>query len=641
MSAPAAEKFTFQAEVNEVLSIVVNSLYSHKEIFLRELISNASDALDHLSFRALTDHALIGDDKDLQIELLPDKEARTLTIRDNGVGMTREEMVSHLGTIARSGSKKLVQSLSATQKKDLSLIGQFGVGFYSAYLVADRVTVVSRAAGSTEVWRWSSEAKGEFEVEPATRDARGTDVVLHLKADESEFAEPWKLRELVRKYSDYVRHPIRMPVTRKEKDDKGKETEKTTVDTLNSARALWARPKSEITAEQYEEFYKHISHDWAKPLAWAHFKVEGTHELAGLLFVPEHPPMEMGERKRKGLRLFVKRVFIMDDCEEILPEWLRFVVGVIDSEDLPLNVSREILQQDKTTRLIRKQVIKQVLGLLEEMAREGETEREVDGETKKVDRYKEFWRHFGRILKEGVHYEPAAREQIAALLRYPTSAQDEHTSLQGYVERMKPDQPGIYYIAADSLDTARNSPHIEALRAGGFEVLYMVDPADEWVVDAMGNFAEKKFIPAAKGALDLPASDADKKQLEEKATEFGSLLATMKKVLDAEVKDVRVTHRLTDSPACLVSEEWSLSPHVERLLRAQGQEVPKQKRVLELNPKHGAVLRLNELAASGSDTEVREWSELLYDQALIAEGTLPDDPSRLARAIARLMERAK
>ena len=641
MSAPTAEKFTFQAEVNEVLSIVVNSLYSHKEIFLRELISNASDALDHLSFRALTDHALMGDDKDLQIELIPDKEARTLTIRDNGVGMTREEMVSHLGTIARSGSKKLVQSLSKEQKKDLSLIGQFGVGFYSAYLVADRVTVVSRAAGSTEAWRWSSEAKGEFEVEPATRDKRGTDIVLHLKADEGEFVEERKLRELVRKYSDYVRHPIRMPVTRKEKDDQGVETEQTTVDTLNSARALWARPKSEITAEQYEEFYKHISHDWAKPLGWAHFKVEGTHELTGLLFVPEHPPMEMGERKRKGLRLFVKRVFIMDDCEEILPEWLRFVVGVIDSEDLPLNVSREILQQDKTTRLIRKQVIKQVLGLLEEMAREGETEREVDGETKKVDRYKEFWRHFGRILKEGVHYEPAARDQIAALLRYPTSAQDEHTSLQGYLERMKPDQPGIYYIAADSLDTARNSPHIEALRAGGYEVLYMVDPADEWVVDAMGNFAEKKFIPAAKGALDLPASDADKKQLEEKATEFGSLIETMKKVLDADVKDVRVTHRLTDSPACLVSEEWSLSPHVERMLRAQGQEVPKQKRVLELNPKHAAVLRLNELASSGSDTELREWSELLYDQALIAEGTLPDDPSRLARAIARLMERAK
>ncbi len=641
MSAPAAEKFTFQAEVNEVLSIVVNSLYSHKEIFLRELISNASDALDHLSFRALTEHALLGDDKDLQIELIPDKNARTLTIRDNGVGMTRDEMVSHLGTIARSGSKRLVQSLSAEQKKDLSLIGQFGVGFYSAYLVADRVTVVSRAAGSAETWCWTSEAKGEFEVEPGTRDRRGTDVVLHLKADEGEFLEAWKLRELVRKYSDYVRHPIRMAVTRKEKGADGKETEKTEVDTLNSARALWARPKSEITAEQYEEFYKHLGHDWTKPLAWTHFKVEGTHELTGLLFLPGQPPMEMMERKRKGLRLFVKRVFIMDDCEEILPEWLRFAVGIVDSEDLPLNVSREILQQDKTTRLIRKQVTRQVLSLLEELAREGETEREVDGEKVKVDRYKEFWRCFGRILKEGVHYEPACREQIAALLRYATSAQDEHTSLQAYVERMKPDQPGIYYIAADSLDTARNSPHIEALRKGGFEVLYMTDPADEWVVDALGSFAEKKFIPAAKGALDLPESDEDKKAREAKATEFGGLIDGMKKVLEGEVKDVRVTHRLTDSPACLVSEEWNLSPHVERLLRAQGQDVPKQKRILELNPAHGAVVKLNALASAGDEAELREWSQLLYDQALIAEGTLPEDPSRLARAIARLMEKAR
>jgi molecular chaperone HtpG len=636
MSTQAPQKFSFQAEVNEVLSIVVNSLYSHKEIFLRELVSNASDAIDHLSFKALTDHALLGDDKDLQIQLLADKTARTLTIRDNGVGMTRDELVSHLGTIARSGSKKLMQSLAADKKKDLSLIGQFGVGFYSAYLVADRVTVLSRAAGQTEAWKWTSEAKGEFEVEPAARDGRGTDIILHLKDDESEFLDEWRIKGLIRKYSDYVRHPIKMLVTHKEKDE-----EKTELETINSARAIWARPKSEITDEQYEEFYRHVSHDYEKPLAWTHFKVEGTQELTGLLFIPRRPPMDMLDRKRKGLRLFVKRVFIMEDCEEILPEWLRFMVGVVDSEDLPLNVSREILQQDRTTKLIRKQVVKHALALVEQLAKEGPIEEKgEDGEETELDRFKVFWQHFGRIIKEGVHYEPSAREQIAGLLRYPTSTRDDHTSLLDYIGRMKADQPGIYYLAADSLETAKNSPHIEALRARDYEVVYMTDPVDEWVVDSLGNFQEKKFVPAAKGALDLPESDEQKKQLESDAGTLQKLVEHMKGWLDTDVKDVRVTHRLTESPACLVADQWGMSPHVERILRAQGQDVPKQKRILELNPGHAVVKRLNELAGAGKDTEAKEWSQLLYDQALIAEGTLPEDPSRLARAIAKLMEKA-
>ncbi|MEZ5966815.1 MAG: molecular chaperone HtpG [Planctomycetota bacterium] len=638
MTTQEAQKFSFQAEVNEVLSIVVNSLYSHKEIFLRELISNASDALDHLSFKALTDHSLLGNDKDLQIHLIPDAEARTLTIRDNGVGMTRDELVSHLGTIARSGSKKLMQSLAADKKKDVSLIGQFGVGFYSGYLVADRITVISRAAGSDEAWQWSSEAKGEFTVEKAERATRGTDIVLHLKADESEFLEEWRLKSLVRKYSDYVRHPIRMQVTRKEKVD-DKEQEKTELETVNSARALWARPKSEVTAEQYEEFYKHLSHDWEKPLAWTHFKVEGTQELTGLLFVPRKPPFDLFDRNRKGLRLFVKRVFIMDDCEEILPEWLRFMVGVVDSEDLPLNVSREILQQDRTTKMIRKQVVKHALALLEELAKEGEIVEKDDDKETKVERYGVFWQNFGRILKEGVHYEPTAREQIADLLRYPTSTQGGQTSLGDYVQRMQKDQPGIYYLAADNLDTAKNSPHIEALRARDLEVLYMVDPVDEWVVDALGSFQEKKFIAAAKGALDLPESDEAKKKHEEQAGALADLVAAMRNALADDVKEVRVTHRLTDSPACLVSEEHGMSAHVERMLRAQGQDLPKQKRILELNPTHAAVQRLDALRQSGQETELREWSQLLYDQALVAEGSLPEDPARLARAIAKLMAR--
>jgi len=638
MTTQEAQKFSFQAEVNEVLSIVVNSLYSHKEIFLRELISNASDAIDHLSFKALTDHALLGDDRDLHIEILPDKAARTLAIRDNGIGMNRDELVSHLGTIARSGSKKLVQSLAADQKKDLSLIGQFGVGFYSGYLVADRITVVSRAAGSDEAWQWSSEAKGEFTVERAERPARGTDVVLHLKADETEFLEEWRLKSLVRKYSDYVRHPIKLQVTRKEGKDEAA-AEKTEFETVNSARALWARPKAEISAEQYEEFYKHLGHDWEKPLAWTHFKVEGTQELTGLLFVPRKPPFDLFDKKRKGLRLFVKRVFIMEDCEEILPEWLRFMVGVVDSEDLPLNVSREILQQDRTTRMIRKQVVKHALTLLEDLAKEGEITEQEDGEEKRIDRFKVFWQNFGRILKEGVHYEPTAREQIAALLRYPTSTQAGLTSLSDYVQRMKPEQPGIYYLAADSLDTAKHSPHIEALRSRDLEVLYMTDPVDEWVVDALGSFQEKKFVAAAKGALDLPESDEAKKEREQQAGALKDLVEAMQKALGDDVKEVRVTHRLTDSPACLVSEEHGMSAHLERLLRAQGQDVPKQKRILELNPTHAAVLKLDALQKAGNASEVAEWSQLLYDQALVAEGSLPEDPSRLARAITKLMTR--
>ena len=426
-------------------------------------------------------------------------------------------------------------------------------------------------------------------------------------------------------------------MTRKDKEG---EPEKTEFETVNSARALWARPKNEISDEQYEEFYKHVSHDWERPLAWTHFKVEGTQELTGLLFIPRRPPIDLFDRKRKGLRLFVKRVFIMEDCEEILPEWLRFMVGVVDSEDLPLNVSREILQQDRTTKMIRKQVIKHALALLEELAREGERTEKVDGKETKIDRYDVFWTNFGRILKEGIHYEPSFRDQIAGLLRYPSSARVAPSSLADYVSRMKPDQPGIYYITADNLETAKNSPHIEALRARGYEVLYMTDPVDDWVVDALGTFQEKKFIAAAKGALELPESEEDKKQREAQAGALAGVVEAMKQALSDDVKEVRVTHRLTDSPACLVAEEWAMSPHVERILRAQGQDVPKQKRILELNPAHPVVQKIDALHKEGKTDEVRQWSELLYDQALIAEGSMPEDPSRLARAITKLMTAA-
>jgi molecular chaperone HtpG len=638
-----AEKHPFQTEVNEVLSLVVNSLYSHREVFLRELISNAADAIDQLNFRALTDHALLGGkdapDGELRIELIRDAKAGTLTIRDNGIGMTRDELIANLGTIARSGSKKLMQSLSAEQKKDLTLIGQFGVGFYSAFLVADSVTVVSRKAGTDDTWVWESEAKGDFEIRPGERGTRGTDVVLHLKDEAKEYLDEWPVREVVRKYSDYVRWPIRMQVERGGgKDADGKEQEKTLEwVTLNAARALWTRPKGEIEDAQYQEFYKSVSHDWHEPLAWTHFKVEGKHELTGLLFLPEKAPFDLVERRKGGVRLFVKRVFIMDDAQEIVPEWLRFVRGVVDSEDLPLNVSREILQKDATTRFIRKQVVGKTLSLLEELAAEGEVERKVDGETKKVRRYEVFWREFGRVLKEGVYHDVESRDRLAALLRFHSSRDDAMHGLEDYVARMPAEQKSIYYVAADSLAVAKASPHIEALQKRGFEVLLMTDSIDEWIVDALHEFAEKPFVSAAKGALDLPETDEQKKQKEQKEKDLAPVTERVQKALAAHVKTVRVTDRLTDSPACLVSDEHGMSAHQERLLREAGHALPERKRILELNPDHAVVRKLQ---AIGDEAQFADWSALLYDQALVAEGALPSDPAAFAKRIAALMARA-
>ncbi|HEX5051667.1 MAG TPA: molecular chaperone HtpG [Planctomycetota bacterium] len=643
MSA-TVEKHVFQAEVNEVLSLVVNSLYSHREVFLRELISNAADAIDQLNFKALTEHSLLGDDSDpaareLRIELIRDEKANTLTIRDNGIGMTHDELVDHLGTIARSGSKKLMQSLTADQKKDLTLIGQFGVGFYSAFLVADSVTVISRKAGSDEAWVWESEAKGSFEVRPGQRDGRGTDVVLHLKDDAKEYAQEWPLREVVHKYSDYVRWPIRMQVERGKEGEKKLEWQ-----TLNQASALWTRKKGDIDDGQYREFYKAVSHDWQDPLAWTHFKVEGAHELTGLLYLPGKAPFDLVDRRKSGVRLFVKRVFIMDDAQEIVPEWLRFVRGVVDSEDLPLNVSREILQKDATTRFIKKQVVGKTLSLLEDLAKEGVTERPVEGDgdggaetkTEKVDRYLQFWGEFGRMLKEGVYHDIESRDRLAALLRFHGTHGDAVYGLQDYVARMPEGQKAIYYVAADSLAVAKASPHIEALQKRGFEVLLMTDSIDEWIVDALREFAEKPFVSAAKGALDLPETDEEKKQKEAKQKELAPLLERVQKALDSQVKTVRVTDRLTDSPACLVSDEHGMSARQERVLREAGHDVPQQKRILELNPAHAVVKKLE-----GLDDEARfaDWSALLYDQALLAEGTLPPDPAAFARRLAALMAR--
>ncbi|MEE2887197.1 MAG: molecular chaperone HtpG [Planctomycetota bacterium] len=652
-----AEQHAFQAEVSEVLSIVVNSLYSHKEIFLRELISNASDAIDKLAFKALTDHQLTGDDSEYQIDLIPSKDAGTLTIRDNGVGMTREELTENLGTIAKSGTKQLMQSLEGDEKKDLNLIGKFGVGFYSAFLVADEVTVTSRAAGSDEAWMWVSNGKTGFTLESSEREARGTNIILRLKDDMQNFLEEYELRSLVRKYSDYVRIPIRLQVERdepigEEKDDDGNpKTESVKKwEVVNTASALWTRPKSEITDEQYSEFYKHMTHDWADPLAHTHFKVEGSQEMTGMMFVPSQPPLEMFQgQSGKGVRLYVKRVFIMEDCEDILPEWLRFMRGVVDSEDLPLNVSREILQQERVTAAIKKQVVNKTLNLFEELADEGETTKttttEVDGEEKteetKVNRYEQLWNNFGKILKEGVHYDHANKDRIAKLLRYPSSKVDGIASLTEYVERMPEDQDSIYYIVAETLDTARHSPHIEALAKRGYEVLFMTDAVDEWVVNGLGKFDDKELVSAAKGNLDFSDSDEEKKEMEAQSTLFSSLTEQIQENLGEYVQEVRVTNRLTDSPACLVSDEHGMSPYIEKVLRANGQDVPTQKRILELNPEHDVVKSLQELAKDeGKSEEVHQWSQLLFDQALVAEGSLPADPAQFARTISQLMKKA-
>jgi molecular chaperone HtpG len=626
-----AEKHAFQAEVNEVLSIVVHSLYSHREVFLRELISNASDALDQLHLRSLTDSGVLGSDTEPRIELFADKKAGTLTIRDNGIGMSRQELIENLGTIARSGTKRLLESLSSEQKQNVALIGQFGVGFYSAFLVADTVTVASRKVESDETFEWESQAKSGFEVRAGAREGRGTDVILHLKDDAREYLDEWRLREIVRKYSDYVRWPIRLEVERDDGKAKTKDWQ-----TLNAARAIWTRPKGELTREQYVEFYKHTCHDWQEPLGWTHFKVEGTHELTGLLFLPAKAPFDLFEPRSGGVRLFVKRVFILDDAQEILPVWLRFMRGVVDSEDLPLNVSREILQRDTTTRFIRKQVVAKSLALLEELAREGETEIERDGKKEKRTRYLEFWREFGRVLKEGLHHEPELRPQLARLLRYESTRGEGLTGLETYKQRMPSDQKAIYWVSAENLATAQGSPHIEALKKRGYEVLFLLDPIDEWVIGALPEFDGTPLVAAAKGALELPESDEQKAAMENAKRDLAPVLARMQQVLEGKVSEVRVTDRLTDSPACLIGEAHGLSSHMERRLREAGRAVPEQKRVLELNPEHKVIQKLRTLA-EGDDAKFQQWVGLLHDQALLAEGVLPPDPAAFARRLAEWM----
>ena len=604
------ETLSFQAEVKQLLHLMIHSLYSNREIFLRELISNAADACDKLRFEALHDSALLEGGGDFQIRIAFDKEARTLTITDNGIGMNREEAISNLGTIARSGTKEFFSRLSGDQQKDTNLIGQFGVGFYSAFIVADRVTVRSRRAGDKVDLgvEWSSDGDGQFSVTTIERAQRGTELTLHLREGQDDLLSDWKLESIIHKYSDHVVQPIVMGAR-----------------TVNQASALWARPKSELTDEDYKGFYKHLSHDFEEPLAWVHAKVEGTKDYTQLLYVPSHAPLDLHDRNsRHGVKLYVRRVFIMDDAEQLLPPWLRFVRGVVDSADLPLNVSRELLQQSKDIETLRKGCTTRVLALLASLA---ETEKE---------KYSKFWTQFGQVLKEGV-IDFESKDKLGKLLRFASSHSDqpeENVSLADYVARMKPEQQQIFFVTAETFNAAKNSPHLEVFRKKGVEVLLLSDRVDEWVVAQLTQFEGKELVSVAKGDLDLGKleDEAEKKQQEEEASHLKDLTEKIAKSLGDRVKQVRITHRLTQSPACLVADDDDVSGNLARILKAAGQKAPDVKPILEINPKHPVVLRIQK-----EEGKFDDWSLVLFEQALLAEGGQLDDPAMFVRRINELM----
>jgi molecular chaperone HtpG len=619
------ETLGFQAEVKQLLQLMIHSLYSNKEIFLRELVSNASDACDRLRFEAIGNPALLEGGADFSIRVEADAKAGTITISDNGIGMSRDEAIAHLGTIAKSGTREFFAALTGDQQKDAQLIGQFGVGFYSAFIVAGRVSVLSRRAGLAEgeALRWESDGSGEYTIESASRATRGTDVTLHLKAGDEEFASGSRLRAILRKYSDHIATPIRM---KKEVWDQEKQAYATTSEdeTVNQATALWARAKADITDEQYREFYKHVAHDYTDPLAWTHNRVEGKQEYIQLLYLPARAPFDLWDRNaRHGLKLYVRRVFIMDDAGELLPRYLRFVRGVIDSGDLPLNVSREILQESRDVSAIREGAARRILGLLEDLAQN------------RKDDYAKFWTEFGQVLKEGIGEDAANKERLAKLLRFATTGAEGTTSLADYVARLKEGQKSIYYVTADSLDAARNSPHLEIFRKKDIEVLLLTDRVDEWMLSFLTEFEGKALASVAKGDLDLgELADAAEKETREKvAGEFKDLVARVKTALGEAVTDVRITLRLTDSPACVVVERDEMSQHLQRLLKGAGQKAPATKPILELNPHHPLVERLK----TASDDGLKDWSMLLLEQATLAEGGQLEDPAAFVKRMNRML----
>lgn len=625
------EQLNFQAEAKQLLKLMIHSLYSNKEIFLRELISNASDAADKLRFEGLTDAALYESDSNLKIHVSYDANERTITISDNGIGMSRQEVIDHIGTIAKSGTREFFNSLTGDQIKDAHLIGQFGVGFYSAFIVADKVTLITRRAGLTAEHgvRWESSGEGDYTLETVEKAARGTDIILHLRADEDEFLNGIRIRNIIRKYSDHITLPI---VMKKEEWSQDENRNKITDEdeTINQANALWARPKNEITIEQYNEFYKHVAHDFEPPLAYLHARVEGKQEYTQLLYIPARAPFDLFDRERRhGIKLYVQRVFIMDDVEKLLPNYLRFVRGVIDSNNLPLNVSREILQESKDIDAIRAGIVKKVLGLIEDISKNEDEEGK--------EKYKSFYREFGQVLKEGVGEDFANRERIAKLLRFTTTHSDTDepaVSLDTYVQRMKDGQKKIYYVTADNLKAAQNSPHLEVFRKKGIEVLLLSDRIDEWLVSNLTEFDAKPLQSVAKGGLDLGdlEDEAEKEEREKETSAFHELTEKMKQTLSEQVKDVRVTFRLTESPACLVADTYDMGGNLERLLKSAGQKVQHTKPILEINPHHPMVRRLKNEVENFED-----WSHLLFGQALLAEGGQLEDPAAFVKRLNELL----
>ena len=618
------ETLEFQTEVAQLLHLMIHSLYSNKEIFLRELISNASDACDKLRFEAVSDDSLLSDDSELKIQVEFDKDDRTITIRDNGIGMSREEVVNNIGTIAKSGTKEFLDQLTGDQSKDSHLIGQFGVGFYSAFIVADKVTLKTRRAGldSNQAVQWESQGTGSYTLEEIEKAKRGTEIILHLKKDEDDLLNSWRLRSIITTYSDHVPLPIEM----REENEEGEATAKW--ETINKASALWARAKSEISDDEYKEFYKHVAHDFADPLLWTHNRVEGKTEYTSLLYVPTQAPFDLFDQNPKnGVKLYVQRVFIMDDAEKLMPRYLRFVRGVIDSNDLPLNISREILQSNKIIDNIRSGSVKKILGLLEKLAKD-------DG-----DKYQEFWNVFGKVLKEGPGEDFANKEKIAKLLRFASTHQDsevQDVSLDDYISRMKAEQEKIYYITADNYAAAKNSPHLEIFKDKGIEVLLLSDRVDEWLMSHLTEYEEKTFASVAKGELDLDklASDEDKKARKKVEKEAKGLLKRIKKVLEEKVEDVRVSHRLTSSPACIVLSEHEMALYMQHLMKQAGHDMPQTKPVLEINPTHALVQRMENEQA---EDRFEDWAKILFDQAILAEGGQLEDPATFVNRLNQMI----
>ncbi len=627
------EKHGFQTEVKQLLHLMIHSLYSNKEIFLRELVSNASDAADKLRFKALSDNSLYGDDSELFVRISVDKDAKTITISDNGIGMTRDDVMNNLGTIAKSGTAEFFGQLSGDQAKDSQLIGQFGVGFYSAFIVADEVTVRTRSAldNNTAGVEWRSRGEGEFEIADIEKARRGTDIILHLKDDAEEFLDEYRLRGIINKYSEHLSIPVQMwkePVPESEDSEGNKvEAQPGEWETVNSGKALWTRDKSDITDDEYKEFYKTVAHDFDEPLLWTHNKVEGTTEYTNLLYIPKRAPWDLWNREQQhGVKLYVKRVFIMDDAEQLMPTYLRFVRGLVDSNDLPLNVSREILQDNKITRSMRNGSTKKVLQILKKLAKDNKEE------------YQQFWDTFGNVLKEGPAEDHSNRERIAELLRFASTHNDsavQSVSLDDYIERMKDGQDKIFYIVADSYEAAKNNPALEIFRKKGIEVLLLSDRIDEWLMSHLTEFKEKQLQSVTRGDLDLGELDDEENKAEQEKTEeaFKENLERFEKALGDKVKKVRVTHRLTDSPACIITDEHDMSTQMAKLMEAAGQAVPETKYIFEVNPEHALVQRMLEK----DDDTFKEWAEVLLDQATLAERGNLKDPASFVTKLNKLM----